>query len=193
MIGTDAAGLLSRGNGNAGIHVGGNNLTIGGAATQGNTIVNNGSAGGVSVLTTVMNVRIARNSIDSNGGLGIDLGADGLTVNDSGDTDIGANGLQNFPLLSNANNGAGSTQVTYTTTSFATGTYELHFYVSSSCDASFFGEGKTFVAALSGVAGGSGATHNFGVTLPTGYFITATATDASGNTSEFGPCALVIP
>ena len=193
MIGTDATGTLSRGNGGGGILAGGNNLTIGGAPTAGNTIVNSGSGGGVSVLSAVMNVRITSNAIDNNGGLGIDLGVDGLTVNDSGDIDTGANGLQNFPQLSNANNAAGPTQVTYTTTSFAAGTYELHFYVSSSCDASFFGEGKTFVAAVSGVAGGSGATHNFGVTLPLGSYITATATDASGNTSEFSGCALVIP
>jgi len=35
------------------------------------------------------------------------------------------------------------------------------------------------------------ATFKFGTVLSTGQFITATATDSAGNTSEFSACALV--
>ena len=45
---------------------------------------------------------IKRNSIHSNAGIGIDLGGAGVTLNDLQDPDVGANNLQNFPLLRNA-------------------------------------------------------------------------------------------
>ena len=40
---------------------------------------------------------IQRNSMFSNGELGIDLADDGVTLNDAGDGDTGPNRLQNFP------------------------------------------------------------------------------------------------
>ena len=45
---------------------------------------------------------IRRNVIYDNTGMGIDLGGDGVTGNDTGDADSGQNRLQNFPEIYSA-------------------------------------------------------------------------------------------
>lgn len=89
-------------------------------------------------------VRIVANSIAGNDSQGIDLteasnlasavGAvaaapDSLTPNDAGDTDDGANGLQNFPLLTSASASAGRLEIRGTLDS-PPGEYRYDFYAS---------------------------------------------------------------
>ena len=58
---------------------------------------------GIGVSASVEGIRIGRNSIYDNDGLGIDLNVDGVTGNDgSADSDTGANTLINFPELTGA-------------------------------------------------------------------------------------------
>ena len=82
-------------------------------------------------------------SIFQNGGLGIDLGEDGATPNDDGDT--GPNNLQNVPDLSTAViDGPGNLLVTYAVdTGAANATYPLtiEFFLADVDDE----EGQTFV------------------------------------------------
>ena len=79
-----------------GVLVNGSDNTIG-EYEDGNTIAYN-SGDGVAIVTGTGN-RISRNSIHSNGALGIDLAPNGVTANDNGDLDEGANERQNFPVL----------------------------------------------------------------------------------------------
>jgi hypothetical protein len=141
---------------------------------------------------------ILSNSIHSNGTtvkhLGIDLGADlntdGVTPNDAGDGDTGANNLQNFPVITMAVSTAGTTNVQGTLNSTPDQTFNLQFFSNQTCDAAGNGEGQTFLGSTSVTTDANGNA-SFNTTLATatsaGQFVTATATDAPSNTSEFRP------
>jgi uncharacterized repeat protein (TIGR01451 family)/CSLREA domain-containing protein len=191
-IGTDVTGTAALGNSSSGVYifdVPGN--TIGGATMgTGNTIAFNGSVG-VSVNVATGN-RIQRNSIHDNLGLGIDLSPDGATANDANDSDVGANGLQNFPVLTSASSSDGSTTLGGTLNTTANKTFRLEFFANNACDPSGKGEGQTFIGSTSVMTDGSGDA-SFSLMLGTlGPFITATATDPDGNTSEFSDCIAVV-
>jgi Right handed beta helix region len=188
-IGADDSPLGN--SGGFGVSITGSSNQIGGVNPgEYNRIANNGS-GGVDVASGAGN-RIQRNQIHDNGGLGIDLGADGVTANDSGDGDAGANELQNYPVVTSANS-AGDLSVTLSSTPNTV--LILEFFRSTSCDGTGNGEGELFINYTvlgTGPSGTLSFSINFGA-LPNGSYVTATATDPSGNTSEFSPCQLVTP
>ena len=215
FIGTDVHGA-PLGNGYGGIHIGCNasNNTIGGTAPgAGNVIANNGAAlfNGAGVVVDILGRTgtgsgaagtgnaIRGNNIYSNTaasspltrGLGIDLIGNGPTPNDAGDGDTGPNNLQNFPVLSSATSGGGSTTIAGTLNSAANTTFAIDFYASPSCDPSGYGEGRVYLGSASVATNGAGNA-GFSVTLPVSVDasnqITATATDPNGNTSEFSAC-----
>ncbi len=191
-IGTRADGSTPLPNSSDGVLIlnAANNNPIGGAANEGNIIAFNSGAG-VKVETGTGN-SIQSNSIFSNGRLGIDLGTTGVTPNDLGDADTGANDLQNFPVLTLSNGAAGGgVNVQGTLNSTASSTFTLHFYANASCDASGNGEGQTFLGSATATTAANGnATFNVTVSgsASPGQAITATATNSQGNTSELSAC-----
>ena len=73
--------------------------------------------------------------------------------------------------------------------------YTIRFYETDSCDASGFGGSKTYrstIGVVTNAAGQANFNHVY-AGLAVGSFVTATATDMSGNTSEFAQCRVVTP
>jgi hypothetical protein len=170
-----------------------NNNAIGGtAAGQGNTIASN-LGSGVNILAGTGN-SIQNNSIFANAGLGIDLGNNGITANDAGDTDIGANNLQNTPVLTTATASGGSVTVAGTYNSIPSTTFTLQFFANNPPGT----QGQTLIASIpvtTDAAGNAAFNQTFPAAVTAGQLITATATDAAGNTSEFSaqPVPVVVP
>jgi hypothetical protein len=186
-----------------GVYVGGANNTVGGTgAGDGNTIAFNGQNGIRSDNPATFSNLIRGNSIYSNAtfstpgfeGIGIDLGPDGPTANDVGDADSGPNNLQNFPTITSVTVTAGgnSTNVKGSLNSFSNGVFNLDFYRNSTCNLRGFGEGEHPIGSATVTTDATGNA-NFDVTFSTSIssteVLTATATDQTGNTSEFSPCA----
>ena len=112
-----------------------------------------------------------------------------MTANDTGDPDTGPNGLQNFPILTQAR-GDGVTGALH---SAANATYRLEFFANASCDASGNGEGQTYLGTTNVTTNASGdVTFKFATPISTGQYATATATDSGNNTSEFSACKQVV-
>ena len=193
-IGVAANGTLL-GNGGFGVAVQGtHDNTIGGTVNgAGNVIAGNGSAGLALQFAGVQPVgnSVRGNSIGSNGALGIDLGADGVTPNDACDADTGANGRQNAPVLTSAP-GLGALQGMLN--SKPATAFVLDFYASPASDPSGFGEGQIYLGSKN-VTTDAGCAASFSVTfkqpIPAGHTVTATATDPGNNTSEFSAGLLV--
>ncbi|MEO8435437.1 MAG: thrombospondin type 3 repeat-containing protein [Pyrinomonadaceae bacterium] len=214
LIGTDASGTQPIGNQLPGVIIFGgasDNLIGGTNPGAGNVIAfNTGSTGaGISIANDAFAVgdsgggnsvrnRISQNSIFSNSGLGIDLsnlanGADptqGPTANDSCDPDSGPNNFQNSPQLTSVCHTSNTATVQGTLNSAPGTTFTIEFFANAACDSLGFGEGQTYLGSIQ-VTTDVNCTANFTFTgtTPAGQsFITATATDPAGNTSEFSNC-----
>jgi titin len=188
FIGTDKTGALALPNLGDGILMyGGTQNNPVGRPAAANVIAFNGAAG-VKILDAFTTGDALRaNSIFSNADLGIDLGGNGVTPNDS-HGHIGPNDYQNFPILSQAVSSGLVTAVTGTLKSVPMQSFAIDFYASPSADPSGFGQGKRFIGSFSVMTDGSGNA-SFSATLSVGglagQFISATATAANGDTSEF--------
>ena len=197
FIGTDVTGMVDLGNTFDGVFIGSEstNNTIGGTLSgAGNTIAFNNRHG--VFVTSGSGNNIFRNAVFSNSSLGIDLGTSGVTPNDAGDGDAGANNLQNFPVLTSAVTGGGTgVTVAGTLDSAASAAFRVEFFSNTACDPSGNGEGETFLGATTATTDGSGtAVFVVGLTkaVSPGAFITATATDPANNTSEFSACQTAV-
>ena len=193
FIGTNAAGTGAIANTFDGVRLAGSasNNTVGGAGGASNIIAYNGGDGVFLDQTAGFGNKIDLNSIFSNGGLGIDIFPDGVTLNDAGDPDTGPNGLQNFPALSLADSTASGTTIAGTLNSTANTNFTVQLFYDTACDPSGYGEGRIFVGSITVPTNGSGDggfNQIFPTVVASGWFVTATATDPGRNTSEFSAC-----
>jgi CSLREA domain-containing protein len=188
-------GLSALGNGKDGILIKGPENEIGGLGFF-NTVAYNGGRG-VAVISesgAAVKNSILTNSIHDNGGLGIAIDEDAVIPNDPQDPDAGDNNRQNYPVLLSAVADPVAMQTTFTGTLNSTpGTiFTVEFFSNASCDPSGYGEGHRWVKRITvttDASGNAALTALFpGTIFDTANFITATATDPAGNTSEFSNC-----
>ncbi|HEY7759918.1 MAG TPA: DUF2341 domain-containing protein, partial [Burkholderiales bacterium] len=161
---------------------------------RGNTIWSNGR--GVAISGSSTGHLIEQNSIYGNTNLGIDLGADDLTANDGAKTVNQPNLLMDFPVIQSASASGGTLTVTGyigtapNDTDFAGARVE---FFESPDAAGVNGEGRTYLGFLPANASGNFSGSFAAGGLLAGDRVTATATDGSGNTSEFGVNVVATP
>jgi uncharacterized repeat protein (TIGR01451 family) len=190
LIGTDLSLQLNLGNLSSGVRLASSSNTIGGLnAGAANFIYNNGTGAvgsGVLLFGTVDHNAILSNSIYKNANLGINLG-DGPTPNHAPGTP-GPNNYQNYPVLSQAVSDGKTTAITGTLSESPSTQYLIQFFASPTADPSGFGQGKILLGSDSIQTDANG---NASFSLPLGMgsapgsYISATATDPQGDTSEF--------
>jgi hypothetical protein len=160
-------------------------IYIGDDAPYSGNVITENKLDGVSVVGESSSVGILGNSIYSNGGLGIDLDDDDVTPNDYGlpgdhDQDTGPNLLQNFPELTWTGSG-------FIVELWSTPDTDFHFefFANALPDESGHGEGEIFIGYADWFTDSDGYAAFPMQTVYYGYWISATATDPFGNTSEF--------
>jgi hypothetical protein len=190
VIGPDVSGRTGLGAQRAGIDAyQSSRVTIGGSPAAANVIAFHTFVG-VAIETGSTRILVSQNSIWANA-FGIDLFPSGITPNDPGDPDVGANLLQNFPILTSAVSTSNGTSLSGGLNSESNSTFTIELFASPACNSSGNGEGQSFLGSLS-VTTNSLGDASFSSTFPRallpGDVVTATATDAFGDTSEFSPC-----
>ncbi|MBI3416657.1 MAG: hypothetical protein HY043_15300, partial [Verrucomicrobia bacterium] len=162
-----------------------------------------GDGAGIYVLGGASN-RITGNMIYGNRGLGISLkgatqppagAASSPVLNDFDDFDHGSNERQNFPVIRSAEGPLGTVTLEgFLRTKPSSQPYLIEIFASQAAHPSGYGEGETFLGSFSALVGFGGSatfTQDFALPPKPLFWITATATDEFGNTSEFSPAILM--
>jgi CSLREA domain-containing protein len=154
---------------------------LGGTTKGAGNLIASNSLDGISIVdNSALGNAILRNSIFDNGEQPIDLREDGVTANDLGpppDTDTGPNNLQNFPVLIGGDEQ--TDQLFGSLDSTPARRFRLEFFASETED-----EAQRFVGATTVETDGSGHVEfsfQSRRNLPTGDFLTATATLLDGD------------
>lgn len=183
---------------------------VGAYSAEGNTVIGgiNPGEGNVIAFNTQSGIDlqsgsgniIRGNSIHGNGALGIDDVFPFSTLpvpNDVGDGDTGPNGLQNFPILAPVTfPDSGHVRIMGSLNSHAVTHYTLDFYANSlPLHPKDFLQGQTWIGLFDNPAVTDAQGNlSFDVTLPVSgapiVWISATATDDAGDTSEFSQRSL---
>jgi hypothetical protein len=207
----NSIGTASAGNAGGGVQIsfGATGNTIGAQANSsygGNAMYLNGGPGvwiSGGVFGGGTGNRVLANSIAANTGLAIDLGGLGPDANDvpalgSPDQDTGPDNLQNYPVITryiSTFNLFAEYQIDVTLASTPNTTFRIDFYSDVTCTGSGSPSRGDALEYLGHAGLTTGPTGSGAVTVymplddPGSKFISATATDPNGNTSEIGPCA----
>jgi Calx-beta domain len=182
-IGTDITGKLPLGNEQDGvyIHEGASSNMIGGSTAAAGNIIAFNSRDGVRIADDSVGNSILSNSIFANLGSGIDLVSSGTPA-------TSPNNLQAAPTLTSVATSVTSTIINGTLTSTPNSTFTIQFFGSAVEDPTGLGEGGQYLGQVTAVTGPNGiATYsaNLASLLQNGQFVTATATNSAGDTSEF--------
>jgi len=185
------------------IEDGASNNTLGGSTPDTGLVIANNGGNGIKLASTAGNGnRFGSNSIYDNALSGISMGEGGFVENDPADPDVGPNKLQNYPTFT-VDISSGDVIVGYQVDSAP----ENSTYGASGIYVEFFeadgtGAGQHFLGndhyLLTDYTNGTPGTRqlNLGnaaaLGIVAGDSLTATATDAEGNSSEFAP-AVNIP
>jgi uncharacterized repeat protein (TIGR01451 family) len=183
----------------------GSGLRVFGATNQTlikNNVLTGNNGSGVLVLGTARQVVISQNSTSGNTRLGIDLlsAAEGtagtgtvfwngqtgtnsnLTLNDSGDTDTGGNGLINFPILQSVVLGANNV---VTVSGFARPNTLVELFLAAD-DPTRFGEGGTYLTSFTqGSAAGTVGSVVTGAAAPYSGVLNNGLNQGADNTNTF--------
>ena len=192
-IGTDAAGaagVATSPSGNVILDGASTNNTIGGTAAGAANRIGFSSTGvqlgeflGISNGNAILG-----NAIFGHEFLGLGLGYDVVTPNDGGDADAGPNNLQNFPVLTSAVTDGDVVTIGGRLNGAPGTAFRVELFANTTFNVYGFGEGETFLGVVEVTTDASGSvdfTAEVATDAAAGSTITATATDASGNTSEF--------
>ena len=198
LIGVGEDGKTRLGNAPQGIYFSGNfyiseHNTVGGPNPGDGNIIMFGPANpadpyspppaGIGAMPDPCPNTISGNIISGIGGLGIDLGMQGVTPNDQGDTD----GIQNYPVLTSAVVANGNVRVTGTLNSLANTTFRIELFGVTGDSAG--GQRQSYFGFTNVNTDGNGdGSFDVTVAAPPSSFtaITSTATGPQG-TSEFSP------
>ncbi len=167
-----------------------------GARVDSNLIAGNGGDGIMVIINSRLNT-LTRNIIYDNGGIAIDLGDDGVTVNDPGDLDDGPNALLNYPEVDSVLMSPDSAFALFgkTAENAVVEIFMSHPAGDSLHPAdtlSGHGPAYDYIGRDTADAAGDFAYEMPGTILPFSM-ITMTATDGTGNTSELSENIPLMP
>jgi len=183
-IGVGADGVSPMGNNYGVVSAGPGNWIV--SAVPGGGVIANSVYNGVTVRSgDAAGNPILGNLIYGNGGLGIDLGGDGVTPNRPSGSPGGPNRFQNYPVLTAA---SGAT-VRGRLDGAPNRAFRIDFYANPAPDPSRHGQGQVSLGTAvvtTDAAGHVDFTAALGSAIPAGWLVSATATDtATLDTSEF--------
>lgn len=186
-IGTDISGKNAVPNGFAGVAVESGSVgnLIGGTATGAGNIIGYNYIGVAVYQSNTTNNAIRGNSIFDNGWVGIDL--DGFPGNHVG-FEAGPDDWQNYPVITNAFGYGSSTIIQGNFNSLPNDTYYIDFYGNSVEESYGYGQGQVYIGTVSVTTSGMGnaffayTNNSFNYA---GQYISATATAATGDSSQF--------